>query len=390
LDRADAVYDAGPPSAAIPLYAALAKDHADLSPARTALYMAGFASLGAGDYAAAGRYADSFLKSYPDADLANDARYVAAEAKLLGGDYPTAVKLYDALLAGAASRADVPAWKLRRATALLLEKRYPEVISALASQSNSFPAPEEKRRPIFLVGSAQLELREAEPAAKELTAALSAAPKWRQADETLLQLAAAQRRMNKLSEAIATARKVGVEFPDSRNLDRAFCRVGEYCYAAGDYRASAEAFRQILARWPDSPLTPYPWYGLGWDELELGQAAPAEEAFTKVIDWEAKHAPDAKSAKDAKSSLAPQAYSGRARARQALQKHAEAIADAQTYLKSGPKGAERSDALFVEAISNAALGKSAAAATAFQSILSEDPAYTAGPTACSMSWPGLR
>ncbi len=111
LDQADAVYDAGEHKQSIPLFAAVAKDHPDHASARTALYMAAYASLGENDYPAAGNYAADFLKRYPDGALASDARYVEAEAKLLAGDYPTAISLYDTLLAQDPGGADAAAWR---------------------------------------------------------------------------------------------------------------------------------------------------------------------------------------------------------------------------------------------------------------------------------------
>jgi TolA-binding protein len=59
-----------------------------------------------------------------------------------------------------------------------------------------------------------------------------------------------------------------------------------------------------------------------------------------------------------------------------LQKYKEAIADVQAFLKSEPKGADRSDALLVEAMANASLGNHEAAAAEFQAVLRDDPGYS--------------
>ena len=226
LDRADAVFDAGRVKDAVPLYAALASEHPESSAAPSALYMAAFASLGNGDYPAASGFADSFMKQYASDPLTPEVKYVAAESKLLTGDYATAEKLYRELLATASNHAQANGWKLRRATALLLAKKYRDVLAAVTPDLPAFKTPELAAEAHFLLGSAHLELGEADAAVKELQASLAAAPQGRQADEALLTLAAAYRRTQNLPAAIATTKRVPTEFPQSKLLDQAQHRLG--------------------------------------------------------------------------------------------------------------------------------------------------------------------
>jgi TolA-binding protein len=375
LDRADAIYEAGRAKEAVPLYAAIASENRDSPAARSALYMAAFASLGLGDYGAASGYADTFLKNYASDALAPDVKYVAAEAKLLSGDYPAAERLYSELLASAGGHAQVNAWKLRRATAMLLAKKYREVITTLSPDLPAFKAPELSAEALYLLGSAHLELGEADAAVKDAQASLAAAPQGKQADEALLVLAAAYRRLQNLPEAIAAARRVVSHFPQSKSLDRAQYRLGEYSYATGEFPAAAAAYQAVLDHFPSSAFAPYSLYGLGWSRIETGDFAAAEGNFSQLIDKHSGHA------------FVPQALSGRARARQSLKKYGEAIADVDAFLKSNPSGAEKSDALFVKGLSEVGLQKRGDAVNTFRVILDQDPGYAAADQVLyEMAW----
>ncbi len=179
----------------------------------------------------------------------------------------------------------------------------------------------------------------------------------------MLQLAAAYRRLNKLPDALATARKALADFPESHFLDRAQYRVGEYSAASGDQRGAAVAYQTVVDKWPTGPYATYALFGLGWAELDLNEPNNAETAFSRLIDQFPQNA------------LVPQAHGGRARARQALKKYDAAIADVDAYLKSNPTGADRGDALFIKGLAEVGLNKNGAAITDFESILKDDAGY---------------
>ncbi len=74
MDRADAIYEIPRRRAeSAALYAAIAAKYPQAPIAPEALYMAGFAALGKGDYATALRHAAAFLAAYPHSELVADA-----------------------------------------------------------------------------------------------------------------------------------------------------------------------------------------------------------------------------------------------------------------------------------------------------------------------------
>ena len=130
MDRADAIYEIprrrGESAA---LYAAVAAKYPQAR-APEALYMAGFAALGKGDYATAlARH--GVPGGYPHNALVADATYVAAESHLQLGQFAEAEKLFGELLQKYPAHADAETWKVRRGLALYLQKKYAETIDWL-------------------------------------------------------------------------------------------------------------------------------------------------------------------------------------------------------------------------------------------------------------------
>src|SRR5207244_57288 len=213
--RADALYDLPDRRReSVPLYAALAQQHPQDPLAAEALYMAAFASLGIGDYAAALAHADGFLKQYADKDLAADVLNVAAESNLQLKKYAEASQLYEALLKKYPRRAEAEVWQVRRGLLLFLEKKYAETVAALEPALTGLKSKESLAEAQYLIGSSQNELKQHAAAAKSLAASLKAAPAGRQADEALLALAFAYRQTNDLAAAKTQLNQLIKQFPD--------------------------------------------------------------------------------------------------------------------------------------------------------------------------------
>ena len=189
MDRADAV-------AAIParraesvaLYAAVAGKFPKDPVAPQALYLAGYGAMTQGDFAGTLQYTDAFLAAYPTHELVPDVRYVAAESRLQLGKYDEAEKLYAELLQKYPQHPDAESWKVRQGTALHLQKKYPEVVALLQPLVGQIKSADARAEALFLIGSSLAEQKQFAEAVPSLEAALAAAPRWRQADETLLVL----------------------------------------------------------------------------------------------------------------------------------------------------------------------------------------------------------
>jgi TolA-binding protein len=364
FDQAEALYyQEGKRKDSVAAYGAVAQKFPQHAVAPQALYSSAFTLLGLGDNAAALAGANAFLKAYPSDPLVPEVKVVAAEADLQLNQFAEAEKLYDELLAGQPSHADADQWKVRRALALNLQKKYADVIKALEPIASKLKTPDLIAQADYLIGSSQFELHQYDAAAKSLQASLAAQPKWAQADDTLLALAATERQLNKPAEAIATVRKMLAEFPQSKQLDRAHFRLAEFALAAGDNKLAASEYQQVIEKWPASPLTPNAWHGLGWAELIGKNYQQSVDTLTKLID----KFPD--------NPLVPRARYHRGMARQQLKQFDAGIEDVQAFLKSNPPAAEKADALYVEGLCDVGLQKYGPAIEIFRNILKDDPKY---------------
>jgi len=364
MDQADATYEIAEQRAkSIALYVALAKKYPEDASAPQALYMAGFASLGEGDYETAGKYAAEFLAAHPGSDLLVDVTYVAAESNLQLKKFADAEKLFGELIKKYPKHADAEAWKVRYGLSMHLQKKYAETAAALQPLLAEIKTPAAAAEAQYLVGSSQAELKKYAEAIGPLAASLKADPKWRQADDTMLVLAHCQYRLKKADEAKATLAKLVADFPKSRLLDRAHYRLGEYAFAAGDFKTAEAEYQKVIDGWPKSTLLPYASYGLGWTKLSAKDYEGAETVLSGLIEKNPEHR------------LIPRAQYARGMARQQLGKFEPAVADIQAFLKADPTAAEKSDAQYVLGLCRAGLKKYDEAATTFQALLKEDAEY---------------
>ncbi len=375
MDKADALYDSTERrSESIPLYLAVAK-RADHGSAPQALYMAAFASLGIGDHQAALAHAEAFLKQFTGSDLAADVTYVAAESELQLGKYAEADRRYEDLLKKYPQRPDAETWKVRRGLALYLAKQPSEAVVALQTILATLKSKAALAEAQYLIGASQNDLKQYDAAARSLAASLQADPQWRQADETLLALALAERQLNRVNEAKARLGQLIQQFPNSPVADQAHYRLAEYAFASGDLKTAADEYTQTAAKYPTSPLAPHALFGLGWTQLSQGDHAGALATLDGLL------------SKTPPADLAPRVRYARALARQQLKQYAPAIEDLQAFLKTQPSGADKSDALYVLGLCQAGLDKPAEAAATFKTLLNDDPKYAdAAKTLYELAW----
>jgi TolA-binding protein len=367
LDRTDAYYEFPQHrERTIDLYAEIATQHADHPLAPQALYNAAFAALTARKFDVGHQHATAFLTKYPQDKLLPDVKYVAAECLLqqnTAAKAAEAEKVYGDLIATQGMHPEVSAWRIRQALALYLQKKYAEVVAALTPVQ--LTVPEQQAEAQYLIGVSQFYADQFAAAEKALDTAFNAAPKWRQADETLLVLSRARRKLDNTAGAIATATKLIAEYPESKVLDQAHYRLGEYHYGSEDFAKALAEYDVVLTKFPTSTFTPFALYGKGWSHIKLKEYPPASQAFGTLLEKFPDH------------SLVAETRFARAMSRRLEGNFATSLEDAAAFLATNPQGTPRSDALYEKGLAEVGLNKNDLAIATFEQILKEQPDYPA-------------
>jgi cellulose synthase operon protein C len=364
MDQADALYELPDRRAqAAALYASIASEHPGDSLAPQALYNAAYASLELKRFDEGQKLAADFLKAYPSDKLAADVKYVAAECLLQQNKVDQAQAAYRELVENHADHAEIEVWRNRLALSLFLQKKYADVVALLSPVAAELQSPPQQAEAWYLVGVSQFHADNFAEAESALAAALAAAPQWRQADETLLVLSRAQRRLDKTPQAIATVLKLVEEFPESKLLDQANYRLGEYRYASDEFKLAAEQYANVVNKWPESTFVPYALYGMGWSHLKLKEFEPATAAFTALLEKHPDHM------------LVAETLLARTMSRRQQGDHEGAIDDAVAFLKSNPPADQQADALYEKGLAEVALKKNDVAAETLEAVLAAKPDY---------------
>lgn len=364
VDQADALYEIPQRRReSVAKYAAYAEAYPDDASAPQAIYMAAFASMNLADYAKALGYADQFLAAHANHELAVGVKHVQAESSLLTGKYAEAGTLYDELLTQAPKDADAEIWKVHRGTALYLARKYQEAIDALTAVIEELKTPDLLAEAQYRIGRSQTALKKYPAAVESLEVALTAAPKWKLADDTLLVLAYCHQQMNQRDKAAEAAQRVIDEFPNSKRLDAAHYRLAECARLGNQLKKAVTEYQAVLDNWPDGSLTKQSYYGLGWAHLGARDYAAADKAFTSLID---KYPDD---------ELAARTRYGRGMARRQLKQFGPATEDLEAYLATGPKGLDMARALHILGLCQKGLGKHQEAVATFQKLLADQSSY---------------
>jgi TolA-binding protein len=364
MDQADAlneIKDSKPQ--ALAAYLKIAADHAKHELAPQALYNAAFAALELKQCDDALKRAQAFLKAYPKDRLAPDVKYVAAESCLQLNQHAEAEKTYRELLKSHSDHPESEPWRVRLGLTMFLQKKYSDLVANLSPDLPKLKNPDNRAEAQFLIGASQFQLGALDPAGAALQASLQANPKWRQADETLLYLSRVQRQQNKLNDAIATVRRLLADFPQSQLLDQAHYRLGEYAYAAGDFKTALAEYDAVPAAKGDSQFVPYALYGKAWAQLKSNAYADGAATLTTLLTKHEKH------------SLAAEARFARVLCRRQSGDLQGAIEDADAYLATNPELNPRCDALYERGLAQVALKKSAEAAATFEELLKANAKY---------------
>lgn len=363
VDEADAKFETpATREESLTLYAAVASDHADSPLAAAALYNAAYTAMQLKKYDEALKHAGDFLKKHAGHRLEPDVKYVAAECHLFQKNHAEAEKLY-ADLAANYKHADLEQWQLRLGLSQYLQKKYQETVDSLTPVVDAFQSKDNIAEAQYYIGASHYRLGAHDAAVTAFNASYAANPKWRRADEVLLDLARAREKQDDLQEAIANVRKMLAEFPESDLLDRAHFQLAQYSYDSDDFKTAAAQYGTVVEKWPDSIFVPHSLYGKGWSEYQLNENKAAIETFTALIDGHKDHR------------LVPSAHNGRGICRQRTGDYEGGIADFDAFLATNPGPQEKSDALYSKGLCQAGLKKFPEAAQTYQSILQDNPDY---------------
>jgi TolA-binding protein len=367
MDQADAMYELeARREEAMGLYVKLAEEFPNHLLAPQALYNAAFAALELKQYPRGVELATQFVQRYPDHRLLPDVKHVVAECQLQLGDSDAAASTFHELARQNENRPEAGQWQMREAIALYMQKKYDEALQQFSSNVDRLTTPDEQAEAYYWIGMSQYNLQQFPAAQQSLAKSLEIQPKWRQADETLLQLGRVQRKNNDISAARATIQKLLEQFPETKVRDQALFRAAEFAYAALDYPVAATQYQDVLKSYPESTFAPYASYGLGWSLLRSNQHQPAAEAFAGLL----KSHPD--------HPLAAQSQYARAMALQQHGAYDAALTELTSYLKRDALGArERSDARYVQGLSLVGKKQYPPAIEVLGAILAEDPTYAA-------------
>ena len=365
LDLGDAMYELpARRSDAIALFAQLAKELPAHELAPQALYNAAFGYLESKQYDLAVQHAQKFVTNYGMDRLLPDVKFIAAESQLLLQQYAAAEAAYQQLVAEFPQHPDADKWLMRAGLTSLLQKKYAVVVDMLTPKLTGMKSADLRAESQFLMGSSLLGMDKTAAAADAFAASLAEQPQWRQADETLLGLARAQRKLDKISEARATIQKLIKDHPQSAVLDQGYYRLGEYAFATDDLPGALAAYDEVIKRWPDSTFVPFALYGKGWTLLKLKQFPAASEALTALLTRFADH------------SLTGDARFARAMSRRQSNDFSGAIDDLNTYLKANPDLDHQSDAIFERGLAESGLKQWDAAGASYRQILKDHPQYS--------------
>jgi len=366
MDQADALYEvASSRPEAVGLYLKIATDHPQHDMTPQALYNAAFGALELGKYDDGLKHTADFLKAHAGHRLAPDVRYVAAECHLQRGEHADAQKLYAELAKSSPDHPDRETWQVRQGLAIYLQKKYSDAVAALEPIVASLKNPDNQAQAQFVLGVSRFYLDQFDGAVAALQAALKASPKWKQADETLLYLARALRKQDKTVDAITALSQLIADWPQSRLLDQAHYRYGEFAYAAGDYKTALAQYDAVAAAAADSPFVPYALYGKGWAQLKTKAYPEATETFNALVKSHPQHA------------LIADAHFALGMCLRQAGKFDEAVKEIDLYLSGQGDAANKADALYERGLAEVALKNFGKAAETFQQLMTVNPQYPA-------------
>ncbi len=376
MDKADALYAiADRTIEALLLYEAIAKDHADHAKAPEALYYAAFAAMQLEKTEQALASVETFRTSFADHYFLPDVNYIAAKCKLLTKKPAEAEMEFKALIANYKTHEHFELWHILLGQSLLNQEKYDEVIATLSPMVKAIKSPAIAAEGHYFLGLSQFELAKHAEAAAEFEASLAADAKWTNADLTAIYWARTLHKSDKTDDAIVKVKEAISGFPDSRRLDEAYYRLGEFSYAKSDYEAANGAYSKVIESWPDSAFTSYAHFWKGWAQTEDKKYDGAIASFTTFLDGYPEH------------DLVSDARYARGACRRLNGDYEDAVKDLTEFLATNPDKKDACSAHFEKGRALVKLDEFKAATESFQEVTKLDPKYEkADEVAYELAW----
>lgn len=363
MDRGDALYEIPDRRAdSIAEYRAAAQNP-DAKAAAEALYAAAYAALQVEKGPEAWQLTQEFLQRFARHPLTPEVMHIAAEARLLEAKYDEAAALYEALLKDYGSHPQAVAWRLRQLLAQQLAGKHEAVISALTPLVTQWTRAEDLAAAFVLLGRSQLESGKVQEASESFLQASAKVPNAPPADEAMLLLASSYRRLDRTADARTVLEKMLAQFPGSPLANRARFRLGEYCFALGDFDAAEKAYRAVIQSPGAGTLVSNAMYELACTLVKQDRAQDAEKLLAELL------------AKNLDAETAAKAHYVRAVALRKLGNPAEAVKELQTALQGSLGPLDRADALYTLGLVQIDLKQYAEAAATFSKLATDHADY---------------
>ncbi len=374
LDRADALWELPDRRReATAAYAAIADAKSDSPITATAASMAALGLLQEGKPADALARADAFLARHAAtavADTVIDVRAIRAESLLALGKHADAAAAYRDLVAGNPKAPRRAGWQLRQAAALATDKKWREVHELLAAATPAL-AGEQQAEALLLDATALIELDQPKPAAAALATIAAKHAGWPRRGEAALLEVRALREAGDSAAALAAAERLVKEFPQTKGADIAWYRLGQLRQDAGRHDDAIAAFTKSRELAPKGSRAAWALLGAGWCHEAKGRLPEAIKAWTSCVE------------SHPESAAAAAALLARADARQRSGDFAGGLADAERLVKAAADGTMKLDtaaageARLLQGLCLAGQQNYAQAATAFRTLLEEQPSFAA-------------
>ncbi len=368
MDLADAIYElTDQQREAMDQFIQIAKDHPDHKLAPQALYNACYAALELKQYEETSSLSIQFTNRFKQHALTPDVLRVAAESHLMADDPARAEDRYQQLIEKYEDHPEVPAWRVRYATAMFLQKKYRPTISAFSDPLTEIEDVALRAEAFYLVGASQFHLQLFEQASQSLDNSLQVDTNWSGAGETVIVLARSLHHMSRPVEAIDLLNQLLSQSPDTPLGDRIHFRLAQCHFDNNKMNEAASHYGKVVTSWPQSSLAPHAYYGKGLAEMRQQAHKKAEATHTNLIEKHPQH------------DLFSQALYARAICRQRVDKHEDVITDIDRLLELDSQGEERAEAIYLRGTSLVALEKYPAASVSFKTILENWPDFGQTP-----------
>lgn len=270
-------YQTGQYDRAIELLRTVAEEELTQETAAKALYWMGESALAQGSFDKAIGYFEDAATRYPDTDIAPVARYAIAFNNVKRGNYTDAARSFELLSARYPKSPYVESMGLALAEAYYEIGEYERVIPEIDRRINRLQG-EARDRATFLLAESYNQLRDSKQAIvyyRRFTEGNPNSPFYRHA---VYGLAWNYHREQVYQWAAEQFDIVQREASDELAHRARYYEGVNYALAV-QYQKAAEAYEDVIRRWPDGPLTDQATFELGMVRYQLRQWQSAADAF---------------------------------------------------------------------------------------------------------------